>query len=231
MQADGLADRSMRANRRSQTEFFGGSWAYGQPVSLVETDRVTGGGGHNRWMVLDVALVGTGGMMPLPNRRLSSVLVRYQGRLILFDCGEGTQISLRALGWGLKDIDLILISHVHGDHVTGLPGLLLTLANSGRTDDVLIVGPRGFAGVVERLLVVAAHLPFAVRYRELFGGDCVSLPGLTVTCADAEHHVPCLGYRIDVPRGPRFLPERASALGVPVEGWSRLQRGETVDGV
>src|SRR5712691_1365296 len=102
-------------------------------------------------------------MMPLPNRWLSSVLVRYQGRLILFDCGEGTQISLRALGWGLKDIDLILISHVHGDHVTGLPGLLLTLAKWGRTDDVLFVGSRGFAGVVERLLVVAAHLPFAVR--------------------------------------------------------------------
>src|SRR5438876_1546732 len=181
--------------------------------------------------VIDAALVGTGGMMPLPNRWLSSVLVRYQGRLMMFDCGEGTQISLRALGWGLKDIDLILISHVHGDHVTGLPGLLLTLANSERTDDVLIVGPRGFAGVVERLLVVAAHLPFAVRYRELFGGDSVSLPGLTVTCADAEHHVPCLGYRIDVPRGRRFLPERALALGVPVEGWSRLQRGERVDGV
>ena len=105
-------------------------------------------------MVLDVALVGTGGMMPLPNRWLSSVLVRYQGRLILFDCGEGTQISLRALGWGLKDIDLILISHVHGDHVTGLPGLLLTLGNSGRTDEVVLVGPLGFSAVVERLLVV-----------------------------------------------------------------------------
>lgn len=179
-------------------------------------------------MVLDVALVGTGGMTPLPNRWLSSVLVRYQGRLILFDCGEGTQISLRALGWGLKDIELILISHVHGDHVTGLPGLLLTLANSGRTEDVFIVGPVGFSAVVERLLVVAQHLPFDVRYRELAGGDCFELAGLTVTCAEAEHHVPCLAYRIDVPRGRRFLPERATALGIPVEEWSRLQRGETV---
>src|SRR5947209_2861030 len=212
MQADGLADRSMRANRRSQTEFFGGSWAYGQPVSLVETDRVTGGGGHNRWMVLDVALVGTGGMMPLPNRWLSSVLVRYQGRLILFDCGEGTQISLRGLGWGLKDIDLILISHVHGDHVTGLPGLLLTLANSERTDDVLIVGPPGFSDVVERLLVVAPHLPFEVRMRELRDGNCFESAGLMITCCAAEHHVACLAYRIDLPRGRRFLPERAREL-------------------
>jgi len=185
----------------------------------------------NREVVLDVALVGTGGMMPLPNRWLSSVLLRYQGRLILFDCGEGTQISLRALGWGLKDIELILISHVHGDHVTGLPGLLLTLANSGRTEDVLIVGPQGFSGIVERLLVVAPHLPFSVRYLELGGGECFEHAGLTITCAQAEHHVPCLGYRIDVPRGRRFLPERARELGVPVADWRRLQRGETVGGV
>src|SRR4030088_376947 len=108
-------------------------------------------------MVLDVALVGAGGMMPLPNRWLSSVLLRYQGQLILFDCGEGTQISLRALGWGLKDIGLILISHVHGDHVTGLPGLLLTLANADRTEAVTIVGPPASSSVVEHLLVVAPH--------------------------------------------------------------------------
>src|SRR5205807_5397908 len=129
--------------------------------------------------MLDLALVGTGGMVPLPNRWLSSVLLRYGRHLILFDCGEATQVSLRQLGWGLKDIDLILISHVHGDHVLGLPGLLLTQGNAGRTDDVLIVGPQGFAGVVERLLVVAAHLPFAVRYRELLGGECFELAGLS----------------------------------------------------
>jgi ribonuclease Z len=182
-------------------------------------------------MVLDVALVGTSGMMPLPNRWLSSVLLRYQGRLILFDCGEGTQISLRALGWGLKDIGLILISHVHGDHVTGLPGLLLTLAHSGRTDFVVLVGPVGITEVVERLLVVAPRLPFSVRYLELGGAESFEHAGLTITCAEAEHHVPCLAYRIDVARGRRFLPERARELGVPVAEWSRLQRGETVRGI
>src|SRR5437763_11843872 len=125
----------------------------------------------NCQMVLDVALVGTGGMMPLPNRWLSSVLVRYQGRLILFDCGEGTQISLRALGWGLKDIDLVLISHVHGDHVTGVPGLLLTLRNSGRTEPVSILGPPGLRAVLDGLLVVAQHLPFELRCREMAADD------------------------------------------------------------
>src|SRR3984893_10806506 len=130
-------------------------------------------------MVLDVALVGTGGMMPLPDRWLSSVLVRYQGQLILFDCGEGTQISLRALGWGLKDIGLILISHVHGDHVTGLPGLLLNQANSGRTEPVQIVGPPGLGAVVAGLMVVAPHMPFEIRCRELESDEYVELDDLT----------------------------------------------------
>jgi ribonuclease Z len=182
-------------------------------------------------VVLDAALVGTSGMMPLPNRWLSSVLLRYAGRLILFDCGEGTQISLRGLGWGFKAIDLILISHVHGDHVTGLPGLLLTLGNAGRTEVVRIVGPTGFSHVLERLLVVAPYLPFPVECRELVGGDSFDSQGLSISCADADHHVACLAYRIDVPRGRRFLPEQALQLGVPIHLWSRLQRGEAVDGI
>jgi len=182
-------------------------------------------------MVLDVALVGTGGTMPLPNRWLSSVLLRYGRHLVLFDCGEGTQISLRRLGWGLKDIDLILISHVHGDHITGLPGLLLTQANSGRTEPVQLVGPPGFGAVVAGLLVVAPHLPFEVRCRELAAVDSMDLDDLRVTCVAAEHHVACLAYRVAVPRAARFLPERARSLGVAVQDWKRLQRGEVVSGV
>jgi ribonuclease Z len=184
---------------------------------------------HN--VVLDIALVGTGGMMPLPTRWLSSVLLRYGPHLVLFDCGEGTQISLRGLGWGFKAIDLIMISHVHGDHITGLPGLLLTLGNSGRTEPVEIVGPRGFGAIVGGLMVVAPYLPFEVRCRELESDEVVTLDDLTATCVAAEHHVACLAYRIDVRRGPRFLPERAQALGVPVENWKRLQRGEVVGNV
>jgi ribonuclease Z len=187
--------------------------------------------GHNREMVLDLALVGTGGMMPLPNRWLSSVLLRYKGRLILFDCGEGTQISLRVLGWGIKDIDLILISHIHGDHVTGLPGLLLTLGNAGRTDAVQIAGPAGLSRIVESLLAVAPFLPFEVNIRELQPGEYVLVGNLKATCGPAEHQVACFAYRIDVPRGRRFLPERARALDVPLGDWTRLQRGEAVGGV
>ena len=180
-------------------------------------------------MVLDVALVGTGGMMPLPNRWLSSVLLRYQGRLVLFDCGEGTQISLRALGWGLKAIDLILISHLHGDHLAGLPGLLLTLGNSGRTEVVQVLGPAGLSDAVARLRVIAPHLPFEVACRDLEPGETFELADLRGTCAEADHHVPCLAYRLDLPRERAFLPERARSLGVPVQGWKRLQKGEVVE--
>jgi ribonuclease Z len=182
-------------------------------------------------VVLDIAMVGTGGTMPLPGRWLSSVLLRYGPHRVLFDCGEGTQISLRALGWGLKDIDLVLISHLHGDHVTGLPGLLLTLGSSGRTEPVQIVGPRGLRVVLAGLLLVARHLPFEVRCRELESGDRVELDDLTASCVAAEHHVPCLAYRVDVPRGRRFLPDRARALGVPLADWKQLQRGERAGGV
>jgi ribonuclease Z len=182
-------------------------------------------------MVLDLALVGTGGMLPLPKRWLSSVLVRYGRRLILFDCGEGTQISLRALGWGIKDIDLILISHVHGDHVTGLPGLLLSQGNSERTEPVRIVGPPGLRAIVDGLLLVARFLPFEIQVEELAADHQVALDDLSVTHVAAEHHVPCLAYRLDLARGRRFLPENAAALDVAVEDWKRLQRGEMVGGI
>lgn len=181
--------------------------------------------------MLELALVGTGGTFPLPGRWLASVLVRYGRHLVLFDCGEGTQISLRALGWGFKDIDLILISHIHGDHILGLPGLLLTQANSGRTEPMQIVGPPGFSEVVRGLRVVAPNLPFEVQLRELSSNECVSLEELSVTCTEAVHRVPCLAYRLDLPRARRFLPDRAKALGVPLTDWSRLQHGETVNGV
>ena len=142
--------------------------------------------------MLDIALVGTGAMLPLPNRWLSSTLIRYGAHLVLFDCGEGTQISLRSLGWGLKAIDLILISHVHGDHISGLPGLLLSQGNSERTQPVRIAGPSGLRAVVEGLLVVARFLPFKVHVQELAQGEHLELDDVRVTSAAAEHHVPCL---------------------------------------
>jgi ribonuclease Z len=179
-------------------------------------------------VVLDVALVGTGGMMPLPHRWLSSVLIRYGRHLVLFDCGEGTQISLRILGWGIKDIDLILISHLHGDHIAGLPGLLLTQGNSGRTAPLQVVGPPGLIDAVQRLRVIAPYLPFDVVCTELDTGDAFALDDLRGTCAAGDHHIPCLAYRLDVPRRRQFDPGRARRLEVPLQYWKQLQSEESV---
>ena len=93
--------------------------------------------------MIDVCLLGSGGMMPLPYRFLTSLMVRYNGRSILIDCGEGTQVALRRKGWSPKPIDLILFTHYHADHISGLPGLLLTMGNAERTEPLLVAGPRG----------------------------------------------------------------------------------------
>jgi ribonuclease Z len=180
-----------------------------------------------------VALLGTGGTLPLPDRFLSSVLVRCGGQLILIDCGEGTQVSLRKLGWGLKDIGTILLTHFHADHVAGLPGLLLTIGNSGRTreEPLVIAGPRGVHRVVDSLRVIAPHLPYPVRYRELTGepADFLGVGPMRLTTCSADHDIPCLAYRMSLARAPAFQPDRAKALRLPVSLWKLLQRGEPVE--
>lgn len=183
--------------------------------------------------MIDVALLGTGGTLPLPDRFLSSALVRCGGQLVLIDCGEGTQVSLRKLGWGLKDIGTILLTHFHADHVAGLPGLLLTIGNSGRTRDepLTIAGPRGVQRVVENLRVIAPHLPFPTRYRELSGDPAeeVFVGPVRIAACPADHDIPCLAFRLSLSRAPAFQPDRAKALGLPVNLWKLLQRGEVVE--
>ena len=179
--------------------------------------------------MLDVYLLGSGGMMPLPGRWLSSLLVRHGSSLLLFDCGEGTQIPLRAAGWGLRAIDVIFLTHYHADHCSGLPGLLLTLGNAERVEPLQIYGPPGLHAVVRGLRVVAPQLPFAVECHELRGGEEFALGELRVHTLAVRHSLPCLSYTLERPRGRRFLPERARALGVPLPLWKRLQRGETVE--
>jgi ribonuclease Z len=183
--------------------------------------------------MIDVSLLGTGGTLPLPERFLASALIRFGGHLILIDCGEGTQVSIRKLGWGIKDIDHVLLTHFHADHVAGLPGLLLTIGNSGRGpgEPLTIAGPRGVQRVVEQLRVIAPRLPYPVRYKELSGNpaEVLAIDGLQVRACLGEHDAPCLAYRFDLPRAPEFQPDRARALGLPVTFWKMLQRGETIE--
>src|SRR5574344_690503 len=110
--------------------------------------------------MLEICLLGTGGMMPLPYRYLTSMMARYNGKSILVDCGEGTQIAMKAKGWSPTPIDVICFTHYHADHISGLPGLLLTMGNADRTDPLLMIGPKGLEKVVSSLRVIAPELPF-----------------------------------------------------------------------
>lgn len=180
--------------------------------------------------MIDACLLGTGGMMPLPNRWLSALLIRCGGETILCDCGEGTQISWKYTGWGFRDVGTIALSHLHADHVAGLPGILFMVAHAGRTEPLTILGPVGTAATVADLRAIVPRLPYPVEICELRDGDAVGVSGgLQLSALAVRHRITCLAYRFDRPRAPRFDVERARALGVPVTTWSYLQRGQPVE--
>lgn len=180
--------------------------------------------------MIDLLLLGTGAMMPMPNRWLSCLLARCRGEITLFDCGEGTQIPWKTTNWGFRTVSAVCLSHLHADHVAGLPGILHSLANSERTETLSIYGPPGTVEVVTGLRVIATQLPFDVAVHELEAGDQIALPGgMTGRVIAGDHRVPSLIYRVDVARAPRFDRAAAEALGVPVTGWRALQRGERVE--
>jgi ribonuclease Z len=179
--------------------------------------------------VIDLLLIGTGAMLPLPTRWLSSLLVRCDGELVLFDCGEGTQIPWRTFGWGFRRLSAICFSHWHADHIAGLPGLLHSVANAGRTEPLTIYGPESTGAVVAGLRVIAPDLPYDITIRELTSGDSFSLPGgMWGRVLTGNHRVPVLAYRVGLKRARRFEPERARAMSIPVDRWRLLQSGESV---
>ena len=180
--------------------------------------------------MIDVCILGTCGMMPMPGRWLSCALVRCGSNLVLIDCGEGTQVPWKMLGWGFRQLGAICLTHMHADHVAGLPGVLFMVAHAGRTEPLDIYGPPGTEYVVEGLRRIAAELPFPIRIHEIQGGATFMLPGeLHTSCCAAAHGIPCLAYRMELKRNPLFLPDRARALGLPVDYWRNLQHGETVE--
>jgi ribonuclease Z len=180
--------------------------------------------------MLDICLLGTGGMMPLPYRWLTSMMARYNGKSILIDCGEGTQIAMKEKGWSPKPIDIICFTHYHADHISGLPGMLLTMGNAERTEPLLLIGPKGLNRVVSALRVIAPELPFEIHYKELTESEeQIQFEGFHIDAFRVNHNVVCYGYSLVVERKGKFQVDKAKELGIPIQCWNRLQHGETVE--
>lgn len=179
--------------------------------------------------MLDICLLGTGGMMPLPYRYLTAMMARCDGSNLLIDCGEGTQVALKKVGWSPKPIDVICFTHYHADHISGLPGLLLTMGNAERTEPVTMIGPKGLERVVSALRTIAPELPFLIRFIELGEPrEQLKVGPYVIDAYRVNHAVTCYGYAISILRNGRFDVERAKAQEIPMKLWSRLQKGEII---
>ena len=168
--------------------------------------------------------------MPLPYRWLTSLMLRYNGSSLLIDCGEGTQIAIREKGWSFRPIDIICITHFHGDHISGLPGILLAMSNSDRTEPLTMIGPKGLERVVKALRVIAPELPFEIKFIELTEPQQqIRLHGYVIDAFKVNHRVTCYGYSISIERAGMFEVDKAKQNDVPMQFWSRLQKGETIE--
>ena len=168
--------------------------------------------------------------MPLPYRWLTSLMLRYNGSSLLIDCGEGTQIAIREKGWSFRPIDIICITHFHGDHISGLPGILLAMSNSDRTEPLTMIGPKGLERVVKALRVIAPELPFEIKFIELTEQQQqIRLHGYVIDAFKVNHRVTCYGYSISIERAGMFEVDKAKQNDVQMQFWSRLQKGETIE--
>ena len=186
--------------------------------------------------MLTITLLGTAATMPLPERALTAAVAECGGHSLLLDCGEGTQTAARRAGVNLMRADAICLTHYHGDHIFGLPGLLQTLGAQGRTRPLTLLGAEGLLEVWRAVYALTGPLPYAVKPLVCRAGQPVALDalsdgwpaGATLLPVATKHRVRSLGYRLDLPRAGRFDPEKARALGVPVTQWRLLQRGQAV---
>lgn len=182
----------------------------------------------------DITLLGTGGMLPLKNRFLTSLYVEHNGKALLIDCGEGTQVAVAAHGLKLSKIEAIFITHLHADHIAGLPGLLLSLGNTGRSHPLPIYCGDSAADFIRYALFVAGGLPFEVKIHRLPEQERSAVTfgridkRLVIETLPLCHRVPCLGYRLTFGKKPEFIPENAKTLDVPVQFWKTLHDGISV---
>lgn len=184
--------------------------------------------------MVDVCLAGTGGMMPLKKRWLTCFFMEYNGSAMLIDCGEGTQIALADADCKLSKLDVLFITHFHADHISGLPGLLLSLGNFSKSTPLKIYVPEGGSKIIENLCCICPCLPYSLeitelstKHKETFSIDGMDM--LEVTSMPVRHKVECLGYSFKFNKKPVFNPQKAKALDIPVKSWSKLHGGENVE--
>lgn len=182
----------------------------------------------------EICLLGTGGMLPLKDRFLTSLYAEFNGKAVLIDCGEGTQIAMGVHGVKMSRIEMLLITHDHADHIAGLPGLLLSIGNCSRTEPLDVYMPESCKPAVESLMSICGYLPFEVVMHTIpedretsFRAEKID-PMLTVNTIPLAHSTKCIGYSLCLERKPVFAPEKAKALGVPVQFWKKLHSGESV---
>ena len=183
-------------------------------------------------MDLILTMVGTAASVPTAARGTSATMIARGGERWLVDCGEGTQRQLMRSGLGLVDLDLVLLTHLHGDHYLGLPGLLKSYGLRDRERPLTVIGPRGLTALMTALRPVVGRVPFPLTLQEAEGGVVWSGDGARIEAVPTRHSVASLGFAlVEDPRPGAFDPPTARALGVP-EGpmWGRLQRGEEVPG-
>ncbi len=182
-------------------------------------------------MSISVTFLGTGGSVPTKYRMLPSLLIRRGAELLLFDCGEGTQRQFMQAKAGINRKMRIFISHMHGDHVFGLPGMLHSLAFMGRTRELQIYGPKGIVEFVSSVNnAVKFYGLYPLEVKEVRAGSIVDDQEYRVRAAAAKHGIQCLAYALEEkPRPGRFNPEMAKKLGIP-EGplWKKLQTSRYV---
>ena len=183
--------------------------------------------------MVEITLLGCGGSMPVPNRFLSSLLINYRGRKILIDCGEGTQVSMKIANCGFKTIDYICITHLHGDHIIGLPGILSTIGNCGRTEMLTIIGPKGIKEVIDAFRLIVRELPYDVNIIEnpkediLVSNNYIN-KDIIISTLEVDHSTSCIAYSFYIKRKAKFDIEKAIKNNVPKVLWSKLQNGREI---
>lgn len=186
--------------------------------------------------MIDVCLLGTSALMPLPDRALTAAVLICEGHSILFDCGEGTQTAARKQGVSLMKTDIIALTHYHGDHIFGLPGLMQTMFCMGRTEPLYITGPKGLERELAPILRLTGGLSYEVRLLDM-GEEPIKLSKLIkgwpeegyLSAFATNHRTESQGYCFQLERAGKFFPERATELHIPVNMWSKLQKGQSVE--